>query len=295
MKILILGAAGMLGHRLCQSLSERFEIWVTFRGKPIEQVTNQFISKERLIGGVDAKNLESVRAALDKVHPDAVINCIGIVKQRDEAKQAVASIQINALFPHQLAEMCEIIGARTIQVSTDCVFSGFKGNYSELDNPDPVDIYGRTKLLGELNRPNCLTLRTSIIGWQLNTFSSLLSWFALQRGKRIKGYKRAIYSGFSTIVLSQLIGDIIETRPDLHGLYQVASEPISKYDLLLRFRDIVSWTDITLEPDNQFFCDRSLNASRFTTTTGWQPPDWESMLQDLASEWPKYADLYKAK
>jgi dTDP-4-dehydrorhamnose reductase len=207
----------------------------------------------------------------------------------------VPSIQINALFPHQLADLCVERGIRAIQISTDCVFSGFRGNYSEIDVPDPVDLYGRTKLLGELNRPGCLTLRTSIVGWQLNTFSSLLSWFALQRNKHIKGYRKAIYSGFSTTVLAQLIGDILQTRPDLHGIYQVASEPISKYDLLVKLRDVLGWSDIIIDPDDQFFCDRSLSGTRFSSATGWRPPTWEAMLQGLAAEWPSYETLYSKK
>jgi dTDP-4-dehydrorhamnose reductase len=227
-----------------------------------------------------------------KSGPDVVVNCVGIVKQRDEAKQALPSIHINALFPHQLADLCAELKARLFQISTDCVFSGFRGNYTEIDVPDPVDLYGRTKLIGELDRPNCLTLRTSIIGWQLNTFSSLLSWFALQRNKHIKGYKRAIYSGFSTSVLAQLVGDITETRPDLHGLYQVASEPISKYELLMRLRDLMGWQDIIIDADDQFFCDRSLLGNRFTATTGWRAPTWDVMLQGLAAEWPQYASFY---
>lgn len=292
MKILVLGSTGMLGHQLCRILADRFEIWGTVRGKAQK---DEFLLPECIIEMVDAQDFDTVRMAVDKSHPDAIVNCIGIVKQRDEAKQAVPSIQINALFPHQLADLCVERGIRVIQISTDCVFSGFRGNYSEIDVPDPVDLYGRTKLLGELNRPGCLTLRTSIIGWQLNTFSSLLSWFALQRNKHIKGYRKAIYSGFSTAILAQLIGDILQTRPDLSGVYQVASEPISKFDLLVKLRDILGWSDIVIEPEDQFFCDRSLSGIRFTTTTGWRPPTWEAMLQGLASEWPHYEKLYSQK
>ena len=173
-----------------------------------------------------------------------------------------------------------------------CVFSGLRGNYSELDVPDPVDLYGRSKLLGELNRPGCLTLRTSIIGWQLNTFSSLLSWFATQRGKTIKGYRKAIYSGLTTTVLSQLIGDLILTRPDLYGLYQVASAPITKFDLLVQLSEKLSWDDIQILPDDQFFCDRTLLSARFTTATGWRAPSWDDMLLGLVQEWPQYSKAY---
>jgi dTDP-4-dehydrorhamnose reductase len=255
----------------------------------------EILPPERLIGHFDVLDTAKLCEQLETIRPDAVVNCIGIVKQRDEAKQAVPSIQVNALFPHQLADLCVERGIRVVQISTDCVFSGFRGNYSEIDVPDPVDLYGRTKLLGELNRPGCLTLRTSIIGWQLNTFSSLLSWFALQRNKHIKGYRKAIYSGFSTTVLAQLIGDILQTRPDLNGVYQVSSEPISKFDLLVKLRDMLGWSDIAIEPDDQFFCDRSLSSTRFTTTTGWRSPTWEAMLKGLASEWPYYEELYSKK
>lgn len=292
MKLLVLGAAGMLGHRICRLLGDRFEIWGTFHDHGANQERYSILPAECSINGVNAQKFTTVRSAIEKVGPDAVVNCIGIVKQRDEAKQASPSIHINALFPHQLADLCVERGIRVIQISTDCVFSGLRGNYSEIDAPDPVDLYGRTKLLGELSRPGCLTLRTSIVGWQLNTFSSLLSWFARQRNKRVKGYRKAIYSGFSTSVLAQLIGDILQTRPDLNGVYQVASEPISKFDLLVKLRDRLGWHDITIEPDDLFFCDRSLSGTRFTATTGWRSPTWEAMLQGLASEWAQYEKLY---
>ena len=294
MRALVLGGSGMLGHQLCRALSARMETWATFREEPARYAQYDFFMLERALGGVHAEEVEGVRGALEKVQPDVAVNCIGIVKQRDEAKQAIPSIQVNALFPHQLADLCLERDIRLVQISTDCVFSGLRGGYTEADIPDPVDLYGRTKLLGELNRPNCLTLRTSIIGWQLNTFSSLLSWFALQRGQRIKGYQQAIYSGFSTSVLAGLVSDLIETRPDLSGLYQVASEPISKYDLLLALRDKLGWDDIQIEPDDNFYCDRSLVGTRFSIATGWKPPSWEEMLAGLAEEWPAYQGWYES-
>ena len=295
MRVLILGGNGMLGHQLCRVLPERMEVWATFRDNPNRYAQFKLLPEEQNIRDVSVQDIARLSEILDTVKPGAVVNAVGIVKQRDEAKQAITSIQINALFPHQLADLCIQSGIRVIQISTDCVFSGLRGNYTEIDVPDPVDLYGRTKLLGELNRPGCLTLRTSIIGWQLNTFSSLLSWFALQRNKHIKGYHKAIYSGFSTNVTAQLIGDILQTRPDLSGLYQVASEPISKYDLLVRLREFLGWDDIVIDSDDQFFCDRSLSGLHFSTATGWRPPTWEAMLQGLAMEWPRYADRYVQK
>jgi dTDP-4-dehydrorhamnose reductase len=295
MRVLILGGSGMLGHQFCQVLSARVETWATFREDPTKYEQYGFISQVRALGGVHAEELATIQKAIETVKPDVVVNCIGIVKQRDEAKQAIPSIQVNALFPHQLADLCQEREARLVQISTDCVFSGLRGKYTEADVPDPVDLYGRSKLLGELHRSNCLTLRTSIIGWQLNTFSSLLSWFSQQRGQRIKGYQQAIYSGFSTRVLAGLISDLIETRPDLTGLYQVASEPISKYDLLIALRDKLGWDDIQIEADDNFYCDRSLVGTRFSVATGWQAPDWDEMLSGLAEEWPFYGKSYGAE
>jgi len=292
MRVLILGGSGMLGHQLCHVLSGHIETWATFRDNPAQYEQYNFIGQEHALGGVKAEDFSSVQQAIEKIQPDVVVNSIGIVKQRDEAKQAIPSIQVNALFPHQLADLCTDQEVRLVQISTDCVFSGFRGQYTEVDIPDPVDLYGRSKLLGELNRPGCLTLRTSIIGWQLNTFSSLLSWFSQQRGQRIKGYQKAIYSGFSTRVLAGLISDLIKTRPDLSGLYQVASQPISKYDLLIALRDKLVWDDIEIEPDDNFYCDRSLIGTRFSMATGWKAPAWNEMISGLAEEWPAYKGFY---
>ncbi|MFH2102005.1 MAG: SDR family oxidoreductase [Chloroflexota bacterium] len=289
MRILILGGSGMLGHQLCRLLSDRMETWATFREMPADY---DFLPKERTLDHVLVQDINRVQAILDTVKPDAVVNAVGIVKQLEEAKDAVLSIQVNALFPHQLAELCSERNIRVFQISTDCVFSGSRGNYTEDDVPDPADLYGRTKLLGELNRPNCLTLRTSIIGWELSTFSSLLSWFALQRGKSIMGYRRAIFSGISTKVLANLIGDSIENRLDFEGLYHVASAPISKYDLLIQLRDALGWRDIFIEPDETYICDRSLNGQRFNAATGWCAPGWDQMISGLAEQWPAYERWY---
>jgi dTDP-4-dehydrorhamnose reductase len=255
---------------------------------PQEYSRYQLLPEDHLVGGIDAFKIEEVKAVLAQVQPEAVINAIGIVKQRDEAKQAIPSIQINALFPHLLAQACIEREVRLVHISTDCVFSGERGGYTEADIPDPVDLYGRSKLLGEVQGTGCLTLRTSIVGWELSGHSSLLEWFAAQRGRIIKGYQQAIFTGFPSSVLANLIGDLVETRSDLHGLYHVASNPISKYALLVRLRDALGWDDIVIRPDAQFHCDRSLLAARFERTTGWLSPDWDAMIDVLAREWPVY-------
>jgi len=289
-RVFVLGAAGMLGHKLCQELSPRLDVFGSIHGSSRHTPwLRNLLPDGRLYENIDAFDLGRIEEILDDCSPHAVINAIGIVKQRDEAKEAVPAIRVNALFPHLLADICSSLQIRLIHISTDCVFSGAKGSYTESDLPDPVDLYGRTKLLGELTYPGCLTLRTSIIGWELSGRSSLLEWFASQRGRHIKGYQQAIYSGFSSTVVAGLIGDIVETRPDLSGLYQVASKPISKYDLLVKLRAALAWDDVQISPDSQFFCDRSLIGLRFEKMTGWTPPVWEEMIAGLAEEWPQYA------
>ena len=168
-------------------------------------------------------------------------------------------------------------------MSTDCVFSGRKGNYTEQDIPDPEDLYGRTKLLGEVDRPGCLTIRTSIFGRDFAKQNALLEWFLSQRGRRVRGYVKAIYTGFPTQVLARIMGDLIADYPDLSGLYHVVSTPISKYDLLVKIRDAMK-LDIEIEPDTDFRCDRSLDGSRFLAETGYLIPDWDTMVAELAQD-----------
>lgn len=290
MRVLILGGGGMLGHKIFQILSPRFDVFTTFReSNGIWSKYPPYISadKRRLISGVDALHFHSVIQVFSSVKPDVVINCIGIIKQREEAKDPYLSIAINALFPHQLANLCKAMGLRLFHISTDCVFSGHKGHYTESDNPDPVDLYGRTKLLGEIDGPNCLTIRTSFIGRDFVRSQSLVEWFLTQQGSRIQGYTKVIYSGLTTRVLARIIGDLIEKHSQLSGLYHIASEPISKYDLLVKLCDALC-LNIEIEPYAELVCDRSLDATRFITATGWKPPSWNEMIKDFVSDETPY-------
>ena len=289
MRVLVFGGNGMLGHQLCRSLPEAMEVWATFRAEPEDF---RFLPKERRLSHVLVQDTSRVEQILEMVKPNAVINAVGIVKQRGEAREAVPSIQVNALFPHQLADLCVPRGIRLIHVSTDCVFSGSRGMYTESDVPDPVDLYGRSKLLGELERAGCLTLRTSVIGWELGGHLGLLSWFVGQRGKQVKGFRRAVYSGLSTRVFCELIGSLLAEHGDLQGLYHVSSAPIAKFDLLVALRNALGWSDLSVEPQEEPVCDRSLDGSRFRLATSWQAPKWEAMIQGLAEEWPEYEPVY---
>jgi len=287
MKILVLGGSGMLGHKMYQMAREHYETYVSFRENDLRWSTHPAFSglaDTHALIGVNALRFETVIHALNIAKPDVVINCIGLIKQRNDPNPDTTAIQLNALFPHQLADVCQLNGVRLIHFSTDCVFSGARGHYVEEDPPDPVDLYGRTKLLGEVDRPGCFTVRTSIVGWELKHSTSLLQWFRSRRGHAIQGYRHAIYTGLSARVLSELVLDVIGTWTTMSGIYHVASKPISKYDLLVRMRDVLGWHDFPIEPNESFRCDRSLIAARFEAETGWKAPEWDLMIRDLAAE-----------
>ncbi len=286
MRVLVLGGEGMLGHKVFEVLSRRFDTVATFLDpggawRDFPQYAG--LPASRLLGGVDALRFETVVAALEQTRPDAVINCVGVIKQLKEAFDPVLTISLNSLLPHRLAALCAGLGARLVHPSTDCVFSGRKGLCTEDDPPDPDDLYGRSKLLGEVDRPDCLTIRTSIFGRDFLKQDALLEWFLSNRGGRVKGYRNAIYSGFPTQVLAGIIGDLLADQPALGGLVQIASLPITKYDLLTRLKDAMD-LDIEIEPFDDPPCDRSLSAARFVRATGYRIPSWDEMVAELAAD-----------
>jgi len=280
MRILILGGDGMLGHQLLQHFGARHETRVTLHRALDQYAGIGLFDSANALDHVDVRDFDTVRKAIARFQPDAVINATGIVKQRAEAAQAVPSIEINALFPHRMAALCAETGTRFVHMSTDCVFSGRRGGYAEDDGPDAEDLYGRSKLLGEVAGPPCITLRTSIIGRELSRKTGLLEWFLGQRGRTIKGYRRAIFSGFTTHEMARIIDRVLTGPGPAHGLYQVSSAAISKFDLLTAIRDRLK-LDIKIEPDDSFVCDRSLDSSRFRAAFGYQPPSWKTMIDEL--------------
>ena len=296
-RVLVFGATGMLGHKLMQVLSTRFDITGTVRQSP-DTAADAFarhpvFSKLQLIGGVSAEDDSSIIKALSDIKPDVVINAVGLIKQLKDAKNPIPSITINSLFPHRLAQHCKTAGARMFHVSTDCVFSGRKGNYTEQDETDAVDLYGRSKLLGEVDQPGAVTLRTSIVGRELNTTSGLFEWFISQHGQEVKGFEHAIYTGVTTQVLANIIGDLIEHHPNLHGLWQVSSDPITKYDLLRMVNDTLN-LGITIHREVDFKCDRSMNSNRFRAETGITPPTWQEMIDEMNADPTQYPAYGKA-
>jgi dTDP-4-dehydrorhamnose reductase len=282
-KVLIAGATGMLGHKLCQTFAGRFETYATIRQTSPDYTRFGIFNSVRLNRGVEANDVDSFAKTLASVKPDVIVNSIGIVKQDAAAKDPIAAISINALFPHRLAQLSRAHGARLIHISTDCVFSGRKGNYSEDDKSDADDLYGRTKDLGEVSGPGCLTLRTSMIGRELASSHGLVEWFYRHQGKRVRGFKKAIFTGFTTAALSRIIADLVENHPKLEGIYNVAANPISKFDLLTLINQKRT-LNIEIEPDETFICDRSLDGARFRAAANFVPPDWSDMVTDLVND-----------
>lgn len=288
MKILILGGSGMLGHRLWMNLNQVHETWVTVRGSGTDIPEIEEFPRQYIYPYMEALDFDQIVRSLACIQPDIVINCIGLIKQMGEmAQDPLYNIELNALLPHKIAMMCRAAKIRMIHISTDCVFNGRKGNYLETDPSDAEDIYGRSKYLGEVSYPHCITLRTSFIGMELKNHFGLLDWFLNQNG-RIKGYRRAIFTGFTTDEISRIILDYVIPKPSLNGVFHVSSEPISKYDLLRLIGQAFNKT-IEILPDDEFFCDRSLDSTKFRQITNYQPPTWESMIQELVDS----SELYK--
>ena len=287
MRILIMGGAGMLGHKLLQVFRERHETWATFRADRPPATPAGLFDPARSVTGVEATDTSAAVRAIARVRPDAVVDCIGIVKQRAAAKDPIAAIRVNALFPHLLSDACAAAGARLVHISTDCVFSGRRGGYVEGDPPDAEDLYGRTKLLGEVDAPHALTLRTSMIGRELSGHYSLLDWFLSQHNRTVRGYTNAVFSGLTTIALSRLIVDIVERLPGLSGLYHVSADPINKHDLL-HLLNAAYGAGVTILPDDSLALDRSLDSSRFRAASGFQPAPWAAMVAELAADLTPY-------
>lgn len=288
MRILILGGSGMLGHRLWINLQKTHETWVTVRGDGSELPDIPEFPRQYIRPMVDALNFDQVTRALASIQPDLVINCIGLIKQMGHiARDPLFSISLNAMLPHRISMICRAAKIRMIHISTDCVFSGRKGNYTENDQSDAEDLYGRTKFLGEVTYPHCVTLRTSIIGRELKKRLGLIEWFLAQQDS-INGYKRAIYSGFITDEFSQIIQNFVIPNTKISGLYHVSSDPISKHDLLMLVKDVFH-KKIEILPEENFISNRSLDSSRFRQFTGYQPPTWIEMIEQMA----KNNDLYE--
>lgn len=298
MNIMVLGATGMLGHRLLWGLDE---LGYTVLGGVRTDVSTiepycrlpVFRDKQRIIVGLDGYDIVGLRKKLLSIKPDVILNCIGVIKQREEGQSSVSCIALNALLPHVLEELVLTWGGWLINFSTDCVFKGDRGHYNEADCCDATDWYGRTKAIGEVTGTNALTLRTSIIGRELKTHRSLLDWFLAQNGKIVKGFSRAVYSGITTCEMVRVIDLLLSEYPNLRGLYQIASEPISKYDLLCLIQSAANLDIQIVRDETTVSINRSLKAGRFFQKTGYRAPSWPKMISSLVDDINLYVGINK--
>lgn len=279
-KVLVLGATGMLGNAVLRLLAQSagYEVVGSARSWSALRLLPADLS-DRVICGVDVEHIDTLISLFSKVQPNVVINCIGLVKQLAEADDPLAAIPINSLLPHRLARLCGVAGARLVHMSTDCVFSGAKGMYTEADMSDAKDLYGRSKYLGEVDYPHAVTLRTSIIGHELSGGHSLVGWFLAQQGG-VKGFRRAIFSGLPTVELARVIRDHVIPHPELQGVHHVSADPINKFDLLTLISNIYG-KQIDISADDNFIIDRSLDSTRFRGVTGYQPKPWPELVRRM--------------
>lgn len=279
----------MLGHKLVQVWKDKYDVWATVRGNFGNYEKYRIFDKQKTSDKVDIENIKTVEAVVEKIKPDVIVNAVGIIKQIDDSKNIIKTLNINSIFPHRLAEIAEKFNVRLICISTDCVFSGKKGNYTEDDIPDAEDLYGKSKNLGEVVGENCLTVRTSIVGRELRTAHSLVEWFLSNRGKKVEGFANAIYSGFPTVYLAEILENVILNFKNLSGLYHISSQPIDKFELLQLIKEAYN-IEIEIERFDDFYIDRSLNSETFRAATGFEPPEWKELVEMMANDPTPYDD-----
>ncbi|MEY4075644.1 MAG: hypothetical protein RIQ69_14 [Pseudomonadota bacterium] len=285
MKVLVFGASGMIGSAMFRVLSEKspsgnevLDVWGTLRSRDALKFFAEDL-REKLLLGVDVEKQDAMVRVFSQIKPDVVVNCIGLTKHHKTADNPLLALPMNALLPHRMADLCALAGARLIHVSTDCVFSGKKGDYIETDSPDAVDVYGRSKHLGEVDYPHAITVRTSTIGHELQSAYGLLDWFLAQQG-RCKGYNRAIFSGLPNVEFARVIRDLVIPNQEMSGLYHVGAKAIGKYELLKLIANVYG-KEIEIVRDDEFRIDRSLNSSRFNKATGYLAADWPELIQAM--------------
>lgn len=287
-RVLVFGATGMLGSTFFRTFSAdpAFETYGTMRDASGARHFAPDL-RDALIPNVHLKDEIGLLSAFSTARPDVVINCVGIIKQLPNASDHLESLAINSSLPHRLARYSAMVGARLVHFSTDCVFSGKAGQYKEEDFPDAYDLYGRSKLLGEVDYENAITLRTSIIGHELTGAKSLVDWFLSQTGE-IKGFRKAIFSGLPTIEVARIVREFVIPNPNLRGLYHLSVDPINKHDLLSLVSKVYG-KGIAINPDDQLVIDRSLNSDRFKSATGFTPKIWPELIADMHDEYRAYA------
>ncbi len=281
MRVLVLGVTGMLGHAVFTLFTgdQGLDVWGTLR-HPGGLRFFSGAQRARLLSGVEVLDQDALMAAIDRVRPEVVVNCVGVIKQRPMASDPLVVLPVNAMLPHRLSQLCASVNARLIHISTDCVFSGRRGGYKESDPADTTDLYGQSKFMGEVRDvAHAITLRSSIIGHELASNNSLVDWFLSQNG-RVSGYRKAIFSGLPSVEFASVLRCFVLPRPELHGLYHLSASAISKYELLQLIAGAYH-KRIEIVPDDTVVIDRSLNSERFTQATGYIAPEWPALVDAM--------------
>lgn len=282
MKILIFGAGGMIGHKMLDRLSaQEFEVWGTVRG------SQNPLSSKNIYTGIDVTDTPSVIEVLSKANPDVVLNCVGITLRKPEIQDEVYSFKVNADFPKFLNSWAEKNGKYVIQFSTDCVFSGKDGPYTENSHPSAQDIYGRSKAAGEVISKNTLVLRGSMIGRELTAKTELLEWAISKRNQSVSGFSRVMYSGVTTIVMAKLVAKLLKLPIKPTGIYQVSSEPISKYELLKLINEKFG-LGMNISDNSEQVSSKILSSQKLQNEYGFVCPSWPEMVNELALDSYKY-------
>lgn len=295
MKILVLGGTGLIGNRLTRQLRQNADVYASTRSSLAEMpVLQNILEPKKWIFGLDANDFQRLESEIMQLEPDVIVNCLGVVKHQSSFKDAERTILLNSVLPWRLSGLAEKYEFKLIHLSTDCVFSGETGNYNETSTPDAVDLYGRSKVLGELNNARDLTLRTSFVGREIKSFTNLFEWVRRSKNGKIVGYRRAIYSGLTTQAISEVIERLIFDFSSLNGLWHVSSEPISKLDLICMLNTSFN-LNLVIEPSDEIVCDRSLDSTAFVSKTGLITPNWMKMVERYLLDQYWYETFLKDK
>ena len=287
MRILILGADGMIGHKIAQSL-EDFELILASR-KSISSKSIGVINGKMVLHNLITDSLDLL---LDSTTPDIIINCAGITTRRGVEDNIVNTELLNSDLPHKLDSWANLNSKKLIHFSTDCVFSGNRGNYLDNDFADADDIYGKSKALGEVNSPNTLTIRCSMIGRELYNFTELFEWLKKNKNKKIEGYSKAFYSGITTVRMGMILNQILKKNLNLSGIYNISSTPISKFDLLIKLSNAFN-LNVEVKQNTNNKSNKVLISEKFTEITGMYPSNWDDLISEFKVDCEKFKSLYK--
>ena len=275
----------MLGYSLFKNLRQEDDLQVCGTVRSLQNIESFYSEEEKraifLFNALDKK--EHLDNLLKETKPDYVLNCIGAITQKNLDQEIV--MELNASFPHVLSKACDQEEIKLIHFSTDCVFNGVKGNYSESDTPDALDNYGKSKFLGELTNNDDLTIRTSIIGHELLTNSNLIDWF-LSQDTAIKGYSKVIFSGLPCCYIAEILNTYIFNKK-IKGLLHLSAKPISKFDLLKKV-SLFYGKKILIEEESSYYSNKSLNSRKFSELTGYKPLEWDILINMMYKDFCKF-------